>query len=124
MIIDIDGSGNILTLVGNNIKLRLLDKNRALEIGVLNRHDKWIFCKRNESKGQRMRAGNRYGFNYAMLKCSTIATHILLKCESGKYKIPIDFIMEKNNYGHHKKAGMEKQLFVNVDDILQFKTNL
>lgn len=112
-----DRYDNYLSKRGNEIYLkldsekkeRLLGRVVGRELQVARVRSKHLFLKNSS-----------YGFNEVLLKRAKTFDKVRLM-ETNTYLIPVSFILENGRYMFHKKKGFEKQLFVTLQQIEQFK---
>ena len=104
------------------IQLKLANENRVRNIGIVNRHDKFIEIIRDKSR-HLFRKGNAYGFNEHLIKTAKTFDNVKLIDGDGVYLLPKSVILEKGRYMFFKEQGFEKQLFLDMDIINEFKIN-
>ena len=104
------------------IQLQLANENRVRNIGIVNRHDKFIEIIRDKSR-HLFRKGNAYGFNEHLIKTAKTFDNVKLIDGDGVYLLPKSVILEKGRYMFFKEQGFEKQLFLDMDIINGFKIN-
>ena len=104
------------------IQLKLANENRVRNIGIVNRHDKFIEIIRDKSR-HLFRKGNAYGFNEHLIKTAKTFDNVKLIDGDGVYLLPKSVILEKGRYMFFKEQGFEKQLFLDMDIINGFKIN-
>lgn len=114
-----DGFGNLLYVKGKKIFLKLSSEIRPREIATFSDSQKLIYMIRQPEHLHRK--SNSYGFNHELIKTSVSSTHILLTCPEGVFKIPLKFIEDNGNYLFFKQQGFEKQLFLPVELLADFK---
>jgi len=115
-----DEEGNAMFREGNNIMLKLLDHPKRL-LGKLNFENGIISVYRDNTK-HILRINNSYGFNYSMLiKSKSIKNIVIVTNDNEVYIVPTEFIFNNGEFLHFKKTGFEKQIFIGLDKIKQFK---
>lgn len=62
-----------------------------------------------------------YGFNYHILSNAKKFDTILLSDQFEVWKIPITFILENGQFLFFKQQGFEKQIFITLEQLKQFK---
>lgn len=91
-------------------------------IGVITRSTKTMVIKRSRAL-HLFYTGQAYGFNEYILKHAQMFDTIRLGDEYANWKIPVKFILENGRYLNFKQQGFEKQLFVSLDQLEQFKVH-
>jgi hypothetical protein len=103
------------------IHLQLAGESRKRKVGTITKSTKTFAISRKRSKHLFIK-GNAYGFNEYILANAKLFDKIKLKDEFCEWKIPVQFILQKGSYLMFKQQGFEKQLFVSLSQIDEFKT--
>lgn len=115
-----DSSGNVLYRDGSTIKLKLKEHSTRT-LGKINTANKTFVVYRNSKKHILFKL-NAYGFNYEMLSMSKQIENVVITTETQTfYIVPLSFILKEGEFLHFKKTGFERQIFINLDKIKQFK---
>lgn len=121
--IDNDGKNKIITSATTKritIYLHLQSDKRKRKIGTITLSTKTMEIKRN--RGEHLfRKGTAYGFNEYVLRQTKLADKIRLSDEHDNWKIPIEHILKNGKYLHFQQQGFERQLFLSLDELEQFK---
>jgi hypothetical protein len=119
-----DERGNLLRVANNGkrivVSLKLASEERYRKLGFINLKQKVMNITRN-SKIHLMRAIGGYGFNYRLLDEAKKFENIRLKDENSEWLIPRGYVLEKGSFLHFLAQGFEKQIFISLTDIEQFK---
>lgn len=102
------------------VSLKLSSETKHRRLGVVNLKQKTINIVRNRTK-HLYRKLNSYGFNDTLLRQTTHFDTIRLRDEFESWKIPLNFILEHGKYLHHLQQGFEKQRFISLPELAQFK---
>lgn len=115
-----DNAGNKIYVTSNNrIYVYNAQEKRDRLIGTISPQTKTISVRR---KPHHLHfKTNSYGFNEIMISTAHICDTIKLSCPYGTYKIPIQKIIDNGFYLHFKSQGFEKQIFVSIENISQYK---
>lgn len=120
-----DEAGNslIITRKGEaerELKLQLKGELRARNIGLVK--DGCLYVKRNRAKHLH-RKSNSYGFNAYVLENAKLFDKVILTDDYGTYNIPKSAILLFGKYLYFKNSGtgFEKQIFLNLDLIENYK---
>jgi len=120
-----DSAGNkiIASNNGDRIKvlLKLNSELRSRLLGYVNIKSKSIKIIRKKEV-HLLYKNNSYGFNHTLLADAKTFDKILLKDELNAWKIPTQFILENGKFLFFKEQGFEKQIFISLEQINQFKT--
>ena len=120
-----DSVGNkiIASNNGDRIKvlLKLNSELRSRLLGYVNIKSKSIKIIRKKEV-HLLYKNNSYGFNHTLLADAKTFDKILLKDELNAWKIPTQFILENGKFLFFKEQGFEKQIFISLEQINQFKT--
>jgi len=103
------------------IYMYIESEQRHRLLGKINNSKREITVIRKES--HRHYKSDSYGFNETMLNEANICQYIKLKSSEGIFRLPIYFIKQNGFYLHFKNQGFEKQIFLKVDSIKQFKVS-
>ena len=100
------------------VRLALPKQTRV--IGKINDATKTLEVKRVREK-HLMRANNSYGFNSYVIENAKRFDKVLLNDNFGAFLIPLEVIRENGTFLHFLKQGFEKQTFLNLNYINQYK---
>lgn len=119
-----DERGNLLLTKSNGkrilLSLKLAAERRYRNLGFINIATKALHVRRDTGK-HLMRAINGYGFNYKLLADAKKFDKIRLKDTNSEWVIPREFILSKGAFLHFLGQGFEKQIFIALDAIQEFK---
>jgi len=104
------------------IYLNLITEKTPRVIGYINNILQCLHISR-EYKKHLMKTINSYGFNYCLLSELNSYDYIHLEDEDNKWLIPKQFILDNGDFLHFLKQGFEKQIFISLSKIEQFKLN-
>lgn len=96
------------------------DGTRKRKVGVVTISTRTIVIRRNRTE-HLFRAGNAYGFNSHLLHNTKTFDTIQLSDEYQNWKVPVKFILENGEYLMFKQQGFEKQIFVSLEQLADFK---
>ena len=98
------------------------EENRKRKIGVITKSTKTIKIVRNREK-HFFKKGFAYGFNEYILRTGTSFDKVWLKDDYSEWKIPVEFILKKENgfYLSYSRKGFELQKFIALHEIEQFE---
>jgi hypothetical protein len=110
------------------------ERNRKRRIGVITKSTKTLKVTRIHAKHY-FRKLSGYGFNDYVLRTAISFDKIWLKDDYSEWKIPVDYILAKGTICdskgqeidkeqhilHFKEKGFERQIFVPLVDIEQFR---
>tara|TARA_R110000868_G_scaffold36781_5_gene130241 strand:- start:341 stop:739 length:399 start_codon:yes stop_codon:yes gene_type:complete len=120
-----DSSGNKIIASNNGERIKVLLKlNAELRcrlLGYVNIKSKTIKIIRKKEL-HLLRKNNSYGFNHTLLADAKMFNKILLKDEFNSWSIPTQFILDNGKFLFFKEQGFEKQIFVSLEELNQFKT--
>ena len=120
-----DSAGNkiIASNNGDRIKvlLKLNSELRSRLLGYVNIKSKSIKIIRKKEV-HLLYKNNSYGFNHTLLADAKTFDKILLKDEVNAWKIPTQFILDNGKFLFFKEQGFERQIFVSLEQLNQFKT--
>lgn len=122
-----DGDGNevIVDRDGSDIKinLHLRAEGRKRLIGNVNTNVRTLYIRRSRHKHLHNKSQS-YGFNYDILKHAKLFDKVYLSDEYGSYSVPVKVILEEGKYLFFKQVGFEKQIFLSLTRINDFKTTI
>lgn len=122
----LDDSGNNKLHLKTTLRTKVLhlqlqsEGNRKRKIGVITRSTRTLVIRRNRDKHLFIKC-NAYGFNDYVLRNTKSFDNISLSDEYASWKIPVKFILENGKHLNFKQQGFEKQIFVSLEEIEQFK---
>jgi hypothetical protein len=103
------------------ILLKLVNDANLRELGVVNTKKRVLVTKRNPEKHLFLK-NNSYGFNEYLITTAKRFDHIhLIEKDGDEYLFPKDLVIEKGSYLHFKTEGFEKQLFLQLSDLKEYK---
>lgn len=103
-----------------SIMLHLASENKSRHIGILYVKDKTLRIKRTRSRHLFLK-NNSYGFNEHIIRTAILFDHVLLEDEHGLFMIPRSEIMANGTYLDFKQNGFEKQIFLSLEIIEQYR---
>lgn len=104
------------------IQLKLSNEARVRNIGIVNLENRFIEIIRDKNR-HLFRKGNAYGFNEHLIKTAKTFDKVKLIDNDGVYVFPKSIILEKGKYLFFKEQGFEKQLFLDMQVISEYRTN-
>lgn len=116
----IDDNGNLLMVENTKVILRFKKESFNREIGTF---EDRVFSKSITKSNQIMKKGNAIGFNYQVIK-SLEPQKFVIDIFGSKYEISMDYFEANKYFLHFKQQGFEKQCFIAIDKIKEFKNNL
>jgi len=120
-----DNVGNKIIASSNGTRIKVLLKLnseiRSRLLGYINIKSKSIKIIRKKEVHM-LQKNNSYGFNYTLLNDAKTFNKILLKDELNAWKIPTQFILDNGKFLFFKEQGFEKQIFISIEQLNQFKT--
>jgi len=120
-----DSAGNKIIASNNGDRIKVLLKLntelRSRLLGYVNIKSKSIKIIRKKEV-HLLYKNNSYGFNHTLLADAKTFDKILLKDEVNAWKIPTKFILENGKFLFFKEQGFERQIFVSLEQLNQFKT--
>jgi hypothetical protein len=106
----------------DTLYLKLPMESRERILGKINEKERIFETYRKKSHVFLQNEG--VGFCYMLLAKATLFDAILLKMGNNSYKIPLEFILlNSGSFAYFKKQGFEKQIFVKLEHLQQFKIN-
>jgi hypothetical protein len=103
-----------------DIWLKLGSEQRKRKLGYINKSTKCFHIKRNRFKHLHLKT-NSYGFNEYILNNLTEADTIELEDEQCRWKVPLQYIKDNSFYLYFKNQGFEKQKFVPLETLNNYK---
>lgn len=120
----LDDMENYLRIKSNDkliqLSLKLKSENKLRRIGTVTKSTKTIDIKRKRGKHLHIKS-NSYGFNYEVLNNKKSFDTVRLSDEISDWKIPLDFIMKNGKFLYFLQQGFEKQIFVTLEQIEQYR---
>ena len=120
-----DSAGNKIIASNNGDRIKVLLKLntelRSRLLGYVNIKSKSIKIIRKKEV-HLLHKNNSYGFNHTLLNDAKTFNKILLKDELNSWKIPTQFILDNGKFLFFKEQGFERQIFISMEQINQFKT--
>lgn len=118
-----DEFGNSLQRIGNSIVLNLAGEDRTRSVGRIDESQRVMVAYRSFDTHLHRKA-NAFGFNHMLLKTATKFDNVFLNTNKiDKYVIPVHYILSNGKFLFFKEKGFEKQIFVTVEEIQQFRIN-
>jgi len=113
---DADGNKIIATDDGEfiQLQLKLKSEGRKRKLGTIDKARGYFFVERSRDKHLFLK-NESYGFNYGVLeKAQTFQFICLSDDQGGRWKIPVEYIMDKKNHKifYFKGEGFERQVFL------------
>ena len=121
-----DDHGNAIQCfnTGAYIDLYLHIAGQRRHIGCVNIKER-VFETERMRKRHLHQKSNSYGFNHFLLKKTSHFDKVRIKETYGRkrieYLVPVSVILEEGSYLFFLKEGFEKQIFLTLDRIKQFK---
>lgn len=119
-----DEFGNAILAKDNGVRiiivLKLRGEGRSRRLGVLNIATNTLYIKRKRSQ-HLFKKNNSYGFNYHLLESAKRFEFIRLEDEYNEWLIPRQYLLEKGVFLHFKQIGFERQIFVPLALLEEFK---
>jgi len=85
--------------------------------------NRMYITKRNRKKHLLIKA-NAYGFNHHVLENGTTFDKVMLVEGENSYLIPVADILEYGSFLWFKTQGFEKQIFMTLEQLRQYKLNI
>ncbi len=118
-----DEYGNLLKIKNNGkrivLLLKLANETRHRQIGVINEKQRTLTVYREPWHLHRI--SNSYGFNYQLLDEAKKFDFVRIIAADAEYKIPRTEILSKGNFLFFKEQGFERQIFVKIEELNNFK---
>lgn len=102
------------------ITLHLHGSRKGRNIGRVRLADRTLEVMRNREK-HLMKKGKSYGFNEYVLRTAKTFDKIELQDDYGTYVFPRQLVLDRGSYLHFKEEGFERQLFLPLHIITNFK---
>lgn len=119
-----DEYGNSILAIDNGVRiivqLKLVKETRKRKLGNINIKTKTLYVKRIKERHLH-RKSNAYGFNYNFLEGAKRFTKVRLEDNYSEWLIPVEDILQKGIFLHFLEQGFEKQIFVKLDVLEQYK---
>jgi hypothetical protein len=101
--------------------LKLKSETKKRKIGVITKSTRTMQVTRNLERHLFQKTFS-WGFNDYILRNKTLFDKIWLKDNGGyEWVIPVDYILEHGHYLHFQNQGFERQIFIKLLEIEQFK---
>ena len=121
-----DELGNNLFAINNGLTIELYtqlkDDDKRRYIGTVDIRMKTLTVKRNRAVHLH-RKTNSYAFNFRILETGKTFDRVRIIDHFGSYVVPVTVIMHEGRILNFASQGFEKQVFLNIDVISQYKTN-
>lgn len=124
-----DECGNALLCINNGKRIKLIlkliseqtaTKKKRRRLGIINKAVKTFYIRRKRARHLFLKT-NSYGFNYKILSEALLFDKIRLIDDFAEYLIPKKFILEEGKFLFFKSEGFEKQIFITLEQMEQFK---
>jgi hypothetical protein len=120
-----DEQGNIILVESTTKKisifLRLADEKHRRLIGVIDIQHLTLHIERDREK-HLLNKANAYGFNYFILDQAKRFNYVCLHESNGNvYLLDREKMIEDGKFLFFKQQGFEKQIFLSIDYLSQFK---
>ncbi len=120
-----DNDGNFIRVVDAGdtrvVSLKLKGDTRERLIGTLSKQRRELLVTRIRAK-HLLQKNKSYGFNYHVLSKAKQFDHVRLEDDYDAYLIPVSYILEQGKFLFFKQQGFEKQIFLSLESMKQFKT--
>ena len=116
-----DADGNELRIVDRTILLKLASETKTRRIGLINSKNQ-LYIKRKRIIHLHYKSDS-YGFNHYIIDNAKKFSSVLLIDERGRYLIPNRVILDEGKFLYFKQEGFERQIFLSLDIINQYKIN-
>ncbi len=120
-----DNDGNFIRVHDTKetrvISLKLKTETKERLIGTLSKVNRELIVTRIRAKHLMIKS-NSYGFNYHVLSKAKQFDHVRLEDDYDAYLIPVSYILEQGKFLFFKQQGFEKQIFLSLESMKQFKT--
>lgn len=115
-----DEYGNKVYIRGNDLYLQL-ENSYPRKLGTLNRVTRTLNAHRKYGP-HLYRMSNSFGFNLKLLETAESFDTIHLTTDRDEiFKIPRAFILDNGHYLHFQQKGFEKQIFIKLEQLKQYK---
>ena len=119
-----DEYGNNIILHNNDARmvvyLKLKSESKKRRLGIINFATRTLYVKRNSAK-HLFRKDSSYGFNHKLLSETKKFDSVRLQDENSEWLIPVKFILDNGSFLHFKADGFERQIFIQLNKIYDFK---
>ncbi len=116
-----DKFGNTLYREGDYIYLDLKLSQGRRRLGKIDEKKESLITKRVYDR-HLFRMANSFGFNSELLRTAEIIKYVIVKTDKEEtFAIPIETLFKLGSYLHFKKQGFERQIFITIDDLKNFK---
>ncbi len=119
-----DEYGNNIILHNNDARmvvyLKLKAESKKRKVGIINYATRTLYVKRNSAK-HLFRKDGSYGFNHKLLSETKRFDSVRLQDENSEWLIPVSFILNNGSFLHFKGDGFERQIFIQLNKIDDFK---
>lgn len=112
---ELDGNERVL-------KLKLANEEKVRHLASIDIPTKTIEFKRDKAKHLH-RATKSYGINQKILLDGQLFDKVIIKDDESTYTIPKEYLITHGKVLFYKQQGFEKQIFIPLDDIQQFRSN-
>ena len=102
------------------IYLKLAADTKMRELGKVSLKEKTFEVIRNKQV-HLFKKNESYGFNEALIKNAQTFDKVKLTDDDGTYLFPKHLILTKGSYLHFKTEGFERQLFLPLKEIREYK---
>jgi len=103
------------------IYLVLSANNKRRKLGIIDFKKETFNVHRNYDR-HLLKKNNSFGFNVSLLETAKIFNKVVLTTNKKEvFVIPVDFILKKGEYLFFKQQGFEKQIFLKLEDMKDFK---
>ena len=103
-----------------SIDLKLATENRKRRVGVVTKSTRVLNVIRKRYKHLHIKSDS-YGFNHHILDISKKFDTVVFTDEVSRFKIPRKFILENGKFLFFLQQGFERQIFVSLTQLEQFK---
>ena len=102
------------------IYLKLASDKRLRELGKVCLKERTLEIVRSK-QAHLFKKNESYGFNEALIKNAQTFDKVKLSDDDGTYLFPKHLILSKGSYLHFKSEGFERQLFLPLKEIREYK---
>lgn len=102
------------------IYLKLASDKRFRELGKVCLKERTLEIVRSK-QAHLFKKNESYGFNEALIKNAQKFDKVKLTDDDGTYLFPKSLILTKGSYLHFKSEGFERQLFLPLKEIREYK---
>jgi hypothetical protein len=105
------------------IYLRLANENNLRELGIVNAKNRTFKITRDPQKHLFLK-NHSYGFNEYVIRTAKKFDNIhLVETTGNEYIFPRQLVMDRGDYLHFKTEGYERQLFLQLSELTEYKVN-